>query len=1096
MLYSGKINRYILQGCCLLLILLCEGCNDKKTNTTYITNLRCEYLINPLGIDAAHPRLSWELQSDERNKQQSAYQVLVASDSALLSEEKADLWNSGKINSNRTNQIPYAGISLHSENECYWKVKIWDEKGSGSNWSAAAYWSMGLLAPRDWKSKWIGAAKEIVPRSKQYYSGYGYHSDTALVAGTVKWIIIDLQETKDIDAIKLYPAQHDKTYGYLFPVRFRVDVSDDPIFNDFESVVDETGGDYKNAGAHAYSKSFPVTRARYVRLLVSRLAKIDSVQYAFAVAEMEVLCKGKNFSMNKPVKALDYLIHGYWSPGNWKRECLTDGFIKPNSDHVYYSLKVPPSPLLRREFIITKKVKKAYLYATAAGLYEIYMNGKKAGNQVLAPEWTNYNKRFQYQVYNVTRLLQQGGNAIAAILADGWYAGAIFSHPDRGSYGFDRRLKAQLIIHFEDGSKQVIGTDETWKMLDKGPIVEASLYDGEVYDARLVIKDWDLPAFNDGSWSHVTIDTIAPAILSAQVNEPVTIIREIKPQRFFKTGKNVYIFDMGQNMAGWCRLSLSYNPGKKIILRHAEVLNDDTTIYTENLRHATQTDIYIPGNEPRIDYEPRFTYHGFRYVEVTGLSQTPDLQTVIGCVVASSSPVAGHFETSDSDINKLWSNILWTQLDNMPSVPTDCPQRDERAGWMGDAQVFSQTAIYNLDMAGFFSKWTGDIDDSQLDDGRFPDYSPQVGDWMSFYNSPGWADAGTIVPWRMYENYGDTVVLARHYAAMKKFIDFLSLHNPDLIWTKYVGNMYGDWLNGNTIVSPDYPKEGGQVPNDVYATAFFAYSTAILAKTARLLNKQKDKEYYDSLANAIKHAFGKQFIDSDGKIKGNTQAGYALALEFDLVPPSLIKRAAGHMAKAVADYDYRISTGIQSTIRLMNQLSANGYSDIAYRLLKSRRFPSWLYSIDQGATTIWERWDGYVQGRGFQDKGMNSFNHYAIGAVGEWMYRYILGINNDVDNPGYRNIIIHPVPGGNIHWAKGTYHSIAGEINVSWKKDDSTFNVEISIPMNTTATVILPSGKEISEGGKLLDETGIIKKDQQQTCIRVGSGTYHFKISL
>ncbi|MDR1223347.1 MAG: alpha-rhamnosidase, partial [Tannerella sp.] len=431
--------------------------------------------------------------------------------------------------------------------------------------------------------------------------------------------------------------------------------------------------------------------------------------------------------------------------------------------------------------------------------------------------------------------------------------------------------------------------------------------------------------------------------------------------------------------------------------------------------------------------------------------------------VASSSPIVSAFECSDKDLNKLWSNIRWTLWGNLTSIPTDCPQRDEREGWMADAQIFSQTAIYNLDMAGFYTKWARDIRDSQLEDGRFPDIAPHDGTWLNFFNGPGWADAGAVIPWRVYENYNDTEILARQYEAMKKFVNFNCGHNPDLIWRNIRANDYNDWLNGNWIISDDYPKEGGSVPNEVFATAYLAYSTEIVARSARLLGKTDDYKHYSELAANIRKAFVKEFVASDGKIKGDTQTGYAIALQFGLLPAELRAKAAAQMVEAVKRYDYRISTGIHGTYMLMEQLAKYGYDDIAYGLLLSRRFPSWLYSVDQGATTIWERWDGYVAGRGFQNAGMNSFNHVAIGAVGEWFYRHILGIQPDENRPGFRHFHVRPIPGP-LAWAKGNYHSINGNIEVAWTNAGNVFKLDLTVPANTTATVAMPDGKTYEAG--------------------------------
>lgn len=909
-------------------IFTCSSFSSKNnTSSIQIENLRCEYLVDPLGIDIVNPRFSWEMISSESAKKQKAYEILVASDSLVFSRGIGDMWNSGKVNSVESNQIAYQGKPLISDKSYFWKVRVWDENGNVSEWSSISYWSMGLLHPSDWKAKWIGLPS-ILPAVEQ-----------------------------------------DK--------------------------------------------------------------------------------------------------------------------------HI-----VPPSPLLRKEFKVNKKIRRATLFSTSLGIYNIYLNGKKVGDHILAPEWTDYFKRVQYQTYDVTALLNDQMNVIGAILADGWYAGTMFNHPDRGNYGFDRRLLAQLEIIYTDGSSDRICSDSSWKILKGGPVREVSIFDGEIFDENLNPTNWMQPGFNDDCWTPVTVDTSISLSLNAQMNEPIKVIRELKPVNVFQSKKETYIFDMGQNMVGWSKLSLPYNPGKKIILRYGEMLNPDSTLYTENLRIAKQTDIYIPGKSDSLHFEPKFTYHGFRYVEITGLTKKPELDDVVGEVIASGAPVASSMQTSDKELNKLWGNILWTQLGNMYGVPTDCPQRDERAGWMGDAQVFCETAMYYMDMSAFYTKWFRDIRDAQTENGRFPNYAPQVG--MRYYDAPGWADAGVIIPWKFYETYGDKRTLSTQYGAMCKFIDFVYDKNPKLIRVNAVGDNYGDWLNGNTIKANDYPKEGGAVSKDIFNTAYFAYSTELVAKASKVLGRNVQFRHYDSLAKAIRKAFVIQFMDKNGVIKGNTQAGYGMALAFGLVPEKLKAAVANHMLDAVVAYDYRLSTGIHSTARLMNELSKYGYTDIAYRLLQSHRFPSWFYSIDQGATTIWERWDGYVKGRGFQDPGMNSFNHYAIGSVGEWLYKHILGINPDEENPGYHHFIIQPQPGGSLKWAKGAYHSIAGDIVVSWKKEDRSFTLYLEIPVNTTATVIMPPGKLIQENGI---PVGKIKNIKELRTVKIGSkllvpsGHYSFLVT-
>ncbi|MBX2925535.1 MAG: glycoside hydrolase family 78 protein [Chitinophagaceae bacterium] len=922
-----KINRKLLSFGFVWIVSLFLLSFKQPATSFQITNLRCEYLHNPLGIDAAAPRFSWEMVSTGRGKSQKAYQVIVADNEETIGKNEGNIWNSGKVASNESFHIRFNGKPLQSGKDYYWKLKIWDEENVASEWSAVQHFSMGLLDKKDWKAQWIGA---------------------------------------------------------------------------------------------------------------------PSVQ---------------------PVTVQDENI-------------------------------IPPSPLLRKEFAVKKQVKTAKLYATALGVYEMYLNGKKIGDRILAPEWTDYFTRVQYQTYDVTGMLE-GNNVIGAMLADGWYAGVLFTHgkPQRGNYGFDRRLLAQLEIEYMDGSTETVVTDGSWKILLDGPMKEASIFDGEVFDARYIPANWLKPGLDTQRWDDVVVDNTVALTLNAQINEPIKVVKEIRPVNVFRAPNGNYIFDMGQNMAGWVHIKLPYNPGKKIIMRHAEILMEDSTLYTQNLRTAKQTDIYIPARETTIDYEPRFTYHGFRFVEIAGLTQPPTLDHVTGKVVASGASLVSGFSSSHKDVNQLWKNILWTQISNLHGIPEDCPQRDERCGWMGDAQIFCQTAIYNMDLGAFYSKWFKDIRDRQTPEGRYPNYAPQVG--MVFYDAPGWTDAGMIIPWKAYLNYGDKRILEQHYESMKKFIDHVYKENPDLVRVKAVGQNYGDWVNGNTIKAEGYPTDKGDVARDLFNTAFFAYSAQILADASNVLGKKSEYTYYNNLAKRIREVFVKEFVGKNGEIKGGTQAGYALALEFNLVPQPLRLKAAKLMVDAIAAYDYRVSTGIQTITRMMNQLSENGYAEVAYKLLESRRFPSWIYSIDQGATTIWERWDGYVKGRGFQRWQMNSFNQYAIGSVGEWMHNTIIGINYDAAQPGYRHFILKPTPGGSLTWAKGTYHAITGKVEVSWKKQDDKLMVEVDVPANTTATLVLPSGKNITESGQPVSGSRYIKLQKaknNQASLKLASGKYSFSV--
>jgi alpha-L-rhamnosidase len=444
--------------------------------------------------------------------------------------------------------------------------------------------------------------------------------------------------------------------------------------------------------------------------------------------------------------------------------------------------------------------------------------------------------------------------------------------------------------------------------------------------------------------------------------------------------------------------------------------------------------------------------------------------------------------------------VVWVQRGNMHSIPTDCPQRNERAGWMGDIQSFGQTAIFNMDMAGFFTKWVPDVRDSQAEDGRYPNFAPMYKDTWSG-GTPAWADAGTVVPWRVYQNYADTRMLEEHFESARRWVDFVHSKNPNLVWEKELGNKYNDWLNADTIIMEGWPKTGGAVPPQVLATAFFAHSTEIVAKMAAIIGRKAEAQKYEQMFEGIKAAFNEKYVTPDGRIEGDTQAGYALALRFNLLPDELRLKAAKHMVDGFKRYDGHMSTGIQTTHRLMLELTRNGYNDEAYRLLNLRTFPSWGFMLDQGATTIWERWDGYVKGRGFQNAGMNSFNHWALGSVGEWMWRHIVGINPDEAHPAYKHFVIRPRPGGGLTWAKGTYKSIRGLIASDWKIANDEFTLNVTIPANTAATVYVPTTdpKSVTEGGKPVGQARGVEFLRVEECnavFTVESGRYVFTSKL
>src|SRR5215211_2381219 len=598
------------------------------------------------------------------------------------------------------------------------------------------------------------------------------------------------------------------------------------------------------------------------------------------------------------------------------------------------------SPYLRREFSLDRPVRRARLYATARGVYELHLNGSRVGDDALAPGWTDYDRRIQYQAYDATTLLAEGSNVLGAILGDGWYSGFFgFDPKQRGAhYGAHPQLLAQLDVEYEDGGTESIATDGSWRC-STGPILHSDLLMGESYDARDEMPGWSEPGFDDSAWYVVKAEEIGDAKLVAQPDE------------------GVYVFDMGKNMVGRVRLKVQGEAGTEITLRHAEALNPDGTLYTTNLRAARATDHYVLRGGGEETYEPRFTFHGFRYVEVTGYPGEPPLGAVTGRVVHSATPPTGFFECSNPMVNELQENILWGQRGNFLSVPTDCPQRDERLGWMGDAQIFVRTASFNMDVAAFFEKWMTDVEDAQSREGAFPDVAPLLtgsGLMDLSRGAPAWGDAGIIVPWTIYRTYDDTRIVERHYDAMARWMDYLHEANPDLIRKNRMGNNYGDWL------SP----RGDHTPKHLLATAYWAHDAKLMAEMAEATGRREDAREYSSLNERIKAAFNEAFVSPDGRIEGDTQTCYLLALHMELLPEDLRSAAAEHLVRAIEREDWHLSTGFVGVGYLCPVLTETGHADVAYRLLKNETYPSWGYTIKNGATTIWERWDGWTEVNG------------------------------------------------------------------------------------------------------------------------------------
>ncbi len=778
---------------------------------------------------------------------------------------------------------------------------------------------------------------------------------------------------------------------------------------------------------------------------------------------------------------------GLLEPDDWVADWIQPDLIEDvnNSN---------PCPMMRKQFEIKGKVKSARAYVTCHGLYELQLNGDKIGDQVFTPGWTSYHNRLQYQTYDITDMLKSGTNCVGVILGDGWYRGKLMWKKNRNFYGDKTALIAQIEIIYQDGSRQVITSDKSWKA-STGPILISDIYDGELYDARLEKENWSKPSYDDSSWTSVIKADHKKDILVAPAGPPVKKIENIRPKKIFTTPAGTPVVDMGQNMVGFIRLKVQGPAGTRVKLVHTEVLDADGNFYIESLRAAAQTVEYILKGKGVEIYEPHFTFQGFRYVSVEDWPGELSLDSLTGIVVHSDITPTGTFECSNPMLNQLQHNIIWGQKGNFLDVPTDCPQRDERLGWTGDAQVFARTACFNADTAAFFTKWLADVAADQQPSGAVPHVIPNVlslGKETGASASAGWADAAVVVPWTVYLCYGDKRILEKQYPSMKAWVDYIDANAGDsYLWQK--DRTFGDWLAYSTNQS-DYP--GATTSKDFIRQAYFARSTDLLLRTAKILGKKKDARKYSKLLKKVKKAFQDEFVTANGRVTSDTQTAYSLALAFDLIPDDLKTNAAQRLAKDVDKFKH-ITTGFLGTPVICHVLSDYGYLEQAYMLLNREEYPSWLYPITKGATTLWERWDGIKPDGSFQDKGMNSFNHYAYGAIGEWLYRVVAGIEIDKTNPGYKHIIIQPHPGGELTWAKASHDSIYGKIASHWRIDSGVLFLDVTIPPNTTATVYVPTSDvgSIREGDKPASKAEGVKFTKVRggkAVYKVGSGSYRF----
>lgn len=935
------------------------------------THLRAEYLENPEGLGTPHPRLSWQLESRERRQHQTAYHIQVASRPDLLKSDTPDLWDSGRVATEVTSQIPYSGKALASGSTAFWKVRVWDARNRASSWSPVAHWSLGLLHPEDWTAEWIT------------------HADPS-------------------------------------PVPTRSD-----------------------------------------------------------------------------------------------------------------TLHLPPARHYRRTFDITKPILRARLHASALGIVDFHANGHLLGDAYFQPGWNDYLLRAPTRTLDVTPHLRAGPNCLGAVLADGWYAGYVGygllvgygpNKSGRAFYGKTPALLAQLEIEYADGSRERIVTDRSWKVSADGPFREADLIMGEAFDARRERPDWcaahgqgaadwawepvrlaadmgSIPATSHDNRGPRAVDLgfRPPQRLQPYAAPPIRVTEELRAKPLPSPAAGQHLYDLGQNIAGIIRLRVKGPAGTRVQIRYGEMLHTDGRLMTENLRRARAIDfVTLRGDPAGETWSPRFTYHGFRYVELSGLPEAPAPDAVTGLVLHNDTPFTGSFACSDDLMTRFWLNTRWTQRANFIEIPTDCPQRDERLGWMGDAQAYIRAATYNADVAAFFTKWLDDVAEAQRDHGAYPDYAP----YPMGHGNPGqtwgtaWTDAGIICPWTVWKVYGDTRLLERLWPSMSRFLEFRRQRAPDLRG-RSDGNTWGDWLNVNE-----------PTPLELVDAAYFKLSASLMAEMAEALGRTDEARQYRDLAAAIAAKFREDYLQPDGTLKVATQTAHVLALAFDLLTPELVAPTADRLVARIEANGTRMTTGFLGTRDILPALTRAGKHDTALRLFQSRRFPSWGYEMVNGATTVWERWDSFTREHGFngaagdQNASMNSFSHYAFGAITAWMFRDLAGI--DTDGPGFRQLTLrpgppsaaafqHPDPHGvpPLTWVRARYHSPHGPITAAWRTDGRRFEYDVSLPANTSATVWMPAAAaaQVRERGRPVlrhRDVRVVGQEHGRVGLAIGSGTYRF----
>ncbi len=1084
--------------------------------------LRIDDLKTPLGIDDPAPRFSWQLQDPVRGARQTAYEVLVASRAELLKSGQADVWDSGRVESNESLNVHFCCPAEKASTRYFWLVKVWGGDGKLYPESEASWWETGLLKQDAWRADWIGyeTAEESAVRNapavwitspdaralaqeKNKEQGFAFRTSVTLTKPIRRAVLYATgQDTVSawIDGAQVLTAEPLPAWMQMPWKKFvRVDVTS-KVAAGANTIAIESVHYVVNPNGMATEDPPPMIATLAVEYTDGSWASFSSNPDSWKVAV--------HATAGWHEKAFD--------DTGWKKAAVFTQAPDPNADPLGHPWDTDSVKALRRDFD-AHDVKSARIYATALGAYELFLNGRQVGEDghapgltsfdVLAPGWTDYRQRVKYQTYDVTAQILNGKNAISALLAPGWYETPLEWFQQPNNYGVTPpALRAQLRLEHTDGSVDWVTTDASWQA-DQSSILHSEIYDGESQDLRLQQAGWNAREFSARNWHPAAVIHPAPVAIEAQDYPSIRIEHRMAPKSVTEPKPGMWVYDFGQNFSGVAFMWIAGPAGTHVRMRFAEILNPDGTIYTDNLRTAKATDDFILSGrkEPEL-LQPHFTFHGFRYVEVTGPPTAPGKDALAAFVMHTDNPFTAKLETGSDLINKLWNNILWGQRSNFVGIPTDCPQRDERLGWMADAQVFWRTASYNMDLAAFSRQFAQDMRGTQTGTPYYGVFSPGTVQQTSG-SGAGWSDAGVVIPWTSWLQTGDTRIIEQNWAAMEEYLDAINAANPDGLWKHDSGTHFGDWL------SPE-----GKTDYTLIASAYWAYDVTLMRQMAHATGRTADEQKYARLFEKIRAAFQKQFVHDDGfvagadnnepsfgvinnpnaKVKGgDTQTGYVLALHMNLLPESLRAVAAQRLVDKIEANHRLLGTGFLGTPYLLEELTKAGHADLAFKLLLNTSYPSWGYMVEHGATTMWERWNGDQM---INEPSMNSYNHYAYGAVADWIYRYAAGVDATPLDAGFHTVVLHPVFDARLGKVAFDYGSAYGAIHSDWTVKGQTAEWHVTLPANTAGWIALnpEQAARYKIDGVSITESKLAKAATHGglSGFELASGSYSFQVGL